>query len=192
MQRCSDELLHGADGEGGLRNETRPFLPIARPSATNGPGPSPTLAGKILIVALLVMFSVAMVILRRPQGAGRDHGCGGGPNVVGAVRGCCKALARRAEGVPAGNHHPHGPANQGQVFPCLPPDHHFYGGKLAAWAVIPFRCGRGAGRMSMFSACCIFFAILVDGSLTGRGDEAGWASNSKYPFFLGDGAPRRR
>ena len=134
----------------------------------------------ILVIALPVMLAVAMIIyvdrkiwaamaLRR------------GPNVVGPF-GLLQSLRRRAEGVPAGNDHPVG--GEPHAVPDRA-DHHLHGRadrlggdpvQLAArcWPTSMSACSTSSRSRRWASTASIL---------------AGWASNSKYPFYSRD--PRR-
>ena len=135
MQRCSAELLHGEDIRGGS-GMTAFFQSLGMPY--DWAWFIATICG-ILLIALPLMLAVAMIIYSRPQDLGGD-GAAARAQRGRAVRPAA-IVRRRAQGVPAGNHHPER-GEQGHVPDRA--DRHLHRGADGLGGD-PVQFGRGAG-----------------------------------------------
>ena len=126
------------------------------------------------VIALPLMLAVAMNSSTPSARSGPQSRFASGPNVVGLC-GPAAELRRRPEGLPQGDHHP----DQREQGPFLIAPIVTFTVALIVWAVVPFSPGVVLANVNVG-----LLYILAVSSLGVYGViVAGWASNSKYPFF---------
>ena len=170
MRRCSEELVQGVALRGG--GGVTAFFVSHGAWSTAGRGSSPTIIG-ILVIALPLMLAVAMIIYAERK-IWAAMALRRGPNVVGPWG----LLQSFADGLKVFLKETIIPTSANKGLFLIAPIVTFTVA-LIVWAVVPFAPGVvladvNVGLLYVLAASSLgVYGVIV----------AGWASNSKYPFF---------